>query len=442
MTSFTLRFASLLLALVVAAPLHAQEVATKPAPAAKAYESGDAYVRVRDSEDGSHTVLQVAIRSFKNANKPQQPVVHLVGVTHIGDKAYYNELQKFLDEQDVVLFEGVKPGAAATDLEKADDASRVKMTKSRQRLLAVIVSRHKTKNGELPKTLDDAFANLHGSMARLGRAATTDGWGREQKYVLLPAAEGKPAGFDIVSLGGDNAEGGEGAAADLKFSAQKPLTKEEKSGGEGIQLQLAKALGLEFQLVAVDYNRPKWRNSDMTMDELEKSLEEAGASGGILFSMLDGSSMMSKLLSGFLGMVASSPELSFYMKVMVVETLAHAEQMMEVQASTQKSMGAMMKVLIEERNKVVFKDLEKLIAEEPEVKSVALFFGAGHLADMEERLIAMGYSESGVIWKDAVDIDSGAIKGGKATIRQVRKQVQGMLPKKKPDPAKEAAGAK
>jgi pheromone shutdown protein TraB len=149
----------------------------------------------------------------------------------------------------------------------------------------------------------------------------------------------------------------------------------------------------------------------------------------MLFSMLDGSSVMSKLLSGFLGMVGSSPELSFYMKVMVVETLAHAEQMMEVQAATQKSMGAMMKVLINERNKVVFDDLEKLIAEEPQVKSVALFFGAGHLADMQERLEAMGYSESGVIWKDAVDIDSGSIKGGKAIIRQVRKQVEGMLPK-------------
>jgi len=376
---------------------------------------------------GSRTALQVAIRSFEG--RPGQPVVHLVGVTHIGEKAYYEDLQKFLDVQDVVLFEGVKPGEAAADLEKADDASRVKMTKSRQRLLAVVVTRHKSKHGALPKTLEEALAPLHGSMARLGKAATVDGWGREQRYEVLPAEEGKAAKFDIVSLGADNAQGGEGAAADLKFSQQKPLTKEERSGGEGIQMQLAKALGLEFQLVAIDYNRPNWRNSDMTMTELEKALEEAGASGGMLFNMLDGSSMMSKMVSALLGMMGSTPEGSFYMKVMVVETLARAEEMMEVQGKSNKGMGAMMKVLIEGRNQVVFDDLEKLIREEPGVTSVALFYGAGHLADMEERLVAMGYRETGVVWKDAIEVDPGAVKGGKALMKQVRRQVERMVPK-------------
>jgi len=425
MTHFTFRLATVLLAFSLVPCVSAQEVATQPEVAAASEKDTGGYVRVRDSEDGTHTYLQVAIRSFKNEAKPDQPVVHLVGVTHIGDKAYYSELQTFLDEQDVVLFEGVKPGAAASDLKDADDASKVKVTKSRQRLLAVIVTRHKEKHGKLPETLDEAVTALHGSMARLGHAAMLDAWGNDQKYVVTVGEEGKAPKFDIVSLGSDKAEGGEAAAADLKFSAQKKLTKEERSGGEGIQLQLAKALGLEFQLVAIDYNRAKWRNSDMTVDELQKKLEESGASGGALFSMLDGSSMMSKMVGLLLNMIAGSPEMSFYVKVMVVETLAHAEEMMEMQGA--KGMGAMMKVLIDERNIVVFKDLAKLLVEEPQVKSVALFFGAGHLPDMEERLEAMGYSETGVEWKNAVDVDSEAVKGGKGLIKQVRKQVEGML---------------
>jgi hypothetical protein len=423
MKLFTSRLAALLLAFALAPWALAQEVVTKAEPAAARTEESAAYVRVRDSEDGTHTYLQVAIRSFKNPDKADLPVVRLVGVTHIGDKAYYDELQKLLDEQDVVLFEGVKPGSAASDLAKADDAAKAKVTKSRQRLLAILVTRYREKHGELPKTLAEAYTGLHGSMGRLGKAASLDGWGRPNLYEIQPAHEGRSAKFDIVSLGADGLTGGQGADADVKFSAQKPLTKDEKSGGEGIQLQLAKALGLEFQLVAVDYNRTKWRNSDMTIDELQKALEEAGASGGMLFSMLDGSSMMSKLLGAFLGMVASSPEMSFMMKAMVVETLAHADEMMESQAAV-RGMGAMMKVLIEERNKVVFKDLERLITEEPEVKSVALFFGAGHLPDMEERLAAMGYRETGVTWKNAIDVDSGAIRGGKALIKQVRSQVE------------------
>src|SRR5262249_3182129 len=41
-----------------------------------------------------------------------------------------------------------------------------------------------------------------------------DGWGREL-YLRMPGPDGAP--FDIVSLGEDGREGGEGAAADITF---------------------------------------------------------------------------------------------------------------------------------------------------------------------------------------------------------------------------------
>jgi len=148
--------------------------------------------------------------------------------------------------------------------------------------------------------------------------------GNPQQYKLTKG-DAAPDCFDIVSLGADGKAGGEGAAADLRFSDQKPLTKDElKSSGEGIQIQLANAMGLEFQLAAIDYNREKWRNSDLNIDQLEDKLKEAGMSGGALFSMLDGSSMMSKFVGLLLNLVGSNPQMSLMLKSMMVEMLAHA----------------------------------------------------------------------------------------------------------------------
>lgn len=54
--------------------------------------------------------MQTAAQKFMAPGKPD---VWLVGVVHIGEKEYYANLLKHLDEQSVVLFEGVKPSAKA-----------------------------------------------------------------------------------------------------------------------------------------------------------------------------------------------------------------------------------------------------------------------------------------------------------------------------------------
>src|SRR5690242_8831368 len=68
---------------------------TSPAPATgQAADPSSNYIRVQDSEDGDHVILQVATRSFAPTDG-KGPTVHLVGAVHIGDKAYYKEVQKF-----------------------------------------------------------------------------------------------------------------------------------------------------------------------------------------------------------------------------------------------------------------------------------------------------------------------------------------------------------
>ncbi|MCX5688276.1 MAG: type II secretion system protein GspG, partial [Planctomycetota bacterium] len=215
-----------------------------PAASTPALQQGvqSRYSRVLDASDGRELVLQLSSRTFK-PTKPGQPIVRLVGVVHIGDDAYYQALQKHLDTNDLVLFEGVKPAGTHGSLENADDAAKSKVTGARQRLLAVLLERHHKKHGAYPATLEELTGALLGASARLASAATVDAWGHPLQYVTVGAPA---ASFDLVSLGADGVEGGEKANADLKFSAQKPLTKKEKSSsGEGIQVQLAEALGLK-----------------------------------------------------------------------------------------------------------------------------------------------------------------------------------------------------
>ena len=57
----------------------------------------------------------------------------------------------------------------------------------------------------------------------------------------MPDTQAEPVPEIQLVPGRDGREGGEGGNADLRFSEQPPLTREEKSsGGEGLQVKLAR----------------------------------------------------------------------------------------------------------------------------------------------------------------------------------------------------------
>ena len=80
-------------------PLFAAE---KPQVEAKP-EAG--YIRFREHDKGA--AMEVAVIQMKNAKTGEQ--VDLIGAVHIGDKAYYEELNKSFKGYDRVLYEMVKP---------------------------------------------------------------------------------------------------------------------------------------------------------------------------------------------------------------------------------------------------------------------------------------------------------------------------------------------
>ncbi len=379
------------------------------------------YLRVVEEKAGAVVKLELAVREFA---PPEQgrPHVFLAGAVHIGEPSFYEGLQKFLDAQDVVLFEGVKPpgaGDAAQDVGGGTDKERAAATKLRVRFLAMAVERYRDKHeGKVPANLDELVSGSEERIAWLLKGSLVDAWARKLAYAERATAPG----FDIVSLGADGKEGGEGVNADIRFSDQEALTKPEKGDrSDGLQSKLASSMGLVFQLDAMDHNKANWRNSDLSVDQVQARLEKAGANGDALFSMLDGSSMFSRIGSFLLGWMGSTSDGRAMMRVMMIELLGHADEMM---GQMPGGMGKMMAVLLEDRNKVVLADLKRLIADQPRLKTIAIIYGAGHLPGMEKALIAdFGYRPVGDTWREAISVDAKAAGVSASQLKAMRQMI-------------------
>lgn len=376
------------------------------------------YLRVVESDDGNRLVLEAAVREFARADGAG-PALHMAAAIHIADRPFYESLQDYLDRQDVVLFEGVKPPGLGGDAGVEGDEAKARATARRIRFVAMAVEGYKREHGEYPKSIEDlrGMARLTDDMVE---RSARDLWGG----ALVYTPDGATGKYEIVSYGADGRPGGEGAGKDLKLSEQKPLSKAERgAGGGGIQQKMADAMGLSFQLVVMDHSRPNWRNSDLSIDEIQEKLEREGAGGEQLFKLLDGSSMFAKLAGVLLEFVKANPSMQAMMKVMMIEMLSRADELMAAQAG-----AGMMKVLIEDRNAVVIRDLKKILSDEPAVKSIGIIYGGGHLPDLEARLAEeLGYKAVGDEWRAAITVDLAGTGTTPAQVRQVREMIRRQL---------------
>jgi hypothetical protein len=380
---------------------------TTPPPATTPAEASKQYTRVVEHEDGSLT-LEIAAKTFVPANG-KGPKVHLVGAVHIGDKTFYGSLQQMLDACDLVLFEGVKPPGAGSFDSELDEAGKIKATKSRLQFLLMIADEERARNGKLPESLAQAVDDAGKRWKTMIASSLTDAWGRPIQYALVTgeAVDGgeAPQRAVVTSLGPDG-QSQDGKGDDIRQEGKSASKKGKKD--PGLQSKLADALGLTFQLDAMDSSKSNWRSSDMSMDQLQARFAAAGADGEQLLKMLDGSSLMGQLASFVLGFVKSSPQLAATVKMMMVDMLGSADAMAAGPAELQK----MMAVILIDRNDVVLKDLRGVIDTESR-KDVAIFYGAGHLPDMEAKLRKdFGYvaasGADGETWLPAITVNPKA----------------------------------
>ena len=186
------------------------------------------------------------------------------------------------------------------------------------------------------------------------------------------------------------------------FELPKGEKLESKSGVGALQNVLKDVLGLEFQLDRIDYSAKNFIHADMSPEEFSKSMKDRGESFLKMFMRMMGQSMSSTSKKANSG---SDIQLMFALIRRDQATVKRifAVQFEDMESTVSAFNGPNGSTIITERNK---KALEVLTRElKNGKKKVAIFYGAGHLPDMEERLLKdFGLKKGEVEWVTAWDL--------------------------------------
>lgn len=191
-------------------------------------------------------------------------------------------------------------------------------------------------------------------------------------------------------------------------NASPPMARastDKASGGASLQMTMARSLGLVFQLQAIDCERTNFYNSDLSVAQIQALMqpERKVVSGGTgsgrsrradaddssfqdLLGAMDGSSVFGALANGIFQIIGSSTKLQAMTKLALIEVFGQIRGDMAQMQGLPPEMKRLFEVLIRERNKVVIEDLREELRHASRADSIAIFYGAGHLVDMEKRL--------------------------------------------------------
>jgi len=192
----------------------------------------------------------------------------------------------------------------------------------------------------------------------------------------------------------------EGVKPSKNAPAPVPAAKPDPNAPKPIYQVLSDALGLVFQLNEINYKHTNWVNSDLSMDDLDKLNKEKGGGKPTSFDtikqVLDPNSPMAKQLAAMLG--TASDGMKEALKLVIAASVASGK-MPGVDATMQE-------IVIEARNKAALDVFAKTISAPAPPKSVAIFYGAMHMPDMEKNLMATyGYKPAEQKWFLAVTGD-------------------------------------
>lgn len=315
------------------------------------------YMRI-GHPDSNTVSLEVAARKFVPIGK-SGPVVWLTGASHVGDPEFYRALQKHLDAQTVVLFEGINTA-------------------------------------------------------------------KHPRHVPRPGAPPAPATDEDV-----------------------PSVPETGSTNAGYSMQesLAKSLGLVFQLDAINYDRTNFLNSDLSVLDIQRLMlndpdaqpaapGEPGTSDPTFDSLLhimDGSSFLGSIFKWMLRFIGTNPQLQATTRYMFVEMLGGMTGDFTEMRGLPPDMQHLLKVLIEARNQNVLEDLKTESALVPTNGSIAIFYGTGHMDDLEKRMVGdMHYQPAGEKWFTAFSVDVRQTGLSPAEVEWMRNLIQAEMEELKP----------
>jgi len=238
--------------------------------------------------------------------------------------------------------------------------------------------------------------------------------------------------------------------------------KLESAGG--IQSQLANSLGLKFQLDAIDYKRSHFVNSDLTVEGLQNAISdrvdkrpaasakpedkavstkngsETSADGANLPAKVDndtfnqlmeaihGEGQMAESLGAMIGLMGSTPEMRETTKLMLIEALGQAGELIDMAKSSSPDIKDLFEVLITERNEEVIRQLQSNVSKLRNGQSIAVFYGAAHMDEIARRLTTqLKYRPAAQEWDTAFSCDSSKSIMPPAQIKMMMQMVRTQL---------------
>jgi hypothetical protein len=225
------------------------------------------------------------------------------------------------------------------------------------------------------------------------------------------------AHLDAQSLVLFEGVGGGDAEADAQ---DQPSPSTNASNGASnnagsLQSAMAAALGLVFQLDAIDYQRPNFRHSDLSVSQLRQlilsqqtSPGQPGASESFedLLSLMEGNSWFDWLIQATLRFLGASPKFQALGRLALIDLLGQIQGDPSRLEGLPPELDQLLHVLLERRNEKVVADLKSELPRFGPHSSIAVFFGTGHMPDLQKRLTTqLQFRPGKEVWFTAFAVD-------------------------------------
>jgi hypothetical protein len=205
-----------------------------------------------------------------------------------------------------------------------------------------------------------------------------------------------------------------------------------------MQATLARSLGLVFQLEAIDYDRTNFLNSDLSIGEIQRIMtgppggptrdSPTNASFDVLLQIMDGSSFLGSLVKMGLQYLAANPQMQAVAKMTLIEAIGKLKGDLSDVQGLPPDWQHLLQVLIQARNAHLLQDLRDELAKIPASGSVAVFYGAAHMDDMEKKLTSdFHYRAAEDVWLPAFSVDLRQTGMTPQQAQMMRKMVEGQI---------------
>ena len=172
-----------------------------------------------------------------------------------------------------------------------------------------------------------------------------------------------------------------------------------------LQTMMRDTLKLHGQLEGIDYTAKNFVHADMDMSQFTQTQTDKQES---FLSLYLKAAQAQKEVNEKRGVNSDAAGMVMLLKILTMkDSSTELKRMIAQEFDSVEDIMAGMEtgdgtVLVGERNKVALQVLDKEIAAGK--KRIAIFYGAAHLGDMEERLLKKGFKRTKVEWLKAWDL--------------------------------------